>query len=305
MLEELKADQESLLDSVAEEWIQEAHSGEIHIDQRKASSCLKKIYALADLKEPAAVFMNGPIEAVRFCEEKVNQKVDTFDWFGVGYDSGWLSFYDYFQRIGILERDDEEFNVMKDFMRSGVWATILFENLAVCIARPAKVSVDGNGNLHCENGPAIVFADGYEEYAWHGTWVAEKIIMRPQTLTRDEILNEKNSEVSRAIAERLGWDEYMKRIDTILIHKWFDPSTSLHYELHDFKDRRFELMPRLLKMESPELKDGTRPLYIEPVDPKLETCQAARKWQFKKEDGSWPTVEECNRNPELVFELET
>ena len=132
-----------------------------------------------------------------------------------------------------------------------------------------------------------------------------------------QIMNERNSEVSRAMAERLGWDTYLKLADTFLIDKWFDPSKSLHYELWDFK-KRFELTPRLLKMESPELKDGTRPHYIEPVHHGLKTCQSARRWQFPEDEdkqnqkvmfgGTWmsdvESVAFCNVHPELEFSVE-
>lgn len=301
MLEDLNAEQESLIDPIANEWISDAHAGNTLVNQKTAAETLTKIYALAELKAPEIVFVSGPMDARDFCKEELKQDIKDFDYFGIGFDSGWVSFYDYFQRIGILERDDEEFNAVKEFMRSGVWATILFENLAICIARPNTVKVDEQGNLHSDKGPAIAFDDGYEEYAWHGAWVTEQIIMKPETLTSKQITEEKNSEVSRAIAERLGWDEYLKRTDTILVHKWFDEETKSHYELYDFKERKGTLQPRLLKMESPELNDGTRPYYIEPVPPQAKTCQSARRWQC---DPARPEIGECNTNSELVFEAE-
>lgn len=300
MLDELTAEQEALIDPLATEWINDAHCGDTLINQREAADALTKIYALAELKSPEVIFVSGPMDARAFCKEELKQDINDFDYFGVGFDSGWVSFYDYFQRIGVLERDDEEFNAVKDFMRSGVWATILFENLAICIARPRLVCVDDRGNLHSDKGPAIAFDDGYEEYAWHGAWVTEKIIMHPEKITRKDIETEKNSEVSRAMAERLGWDDYMKRAECVLVDKWFDAEKSNHYELWDFK-KRFALTPKLLKMESPELNDGTRPYYIEPVPPQAKTCQAARRWQ---NDSSRPEIEECNENSELVFDRE-
>lgn len=301
MLNDLTDSQENLIEDVASEWISNANGGNTQIDQIKASDCLAKIYSLSEMKAPKVLFFDGPMDAISFCKNELNQDIDTFDWFGVGYDSGWVSFYDYFQRIGVLERDDEGFNAVKDFMKSGAWATILFENLAICIARPNLVSVDDKGELHSDKGPAISFDDGYQEYAWHGTWVTEQIIMKPETLTKEEIIGDKNSEVSRAIAERLGWDGYVKRVETILIHKWFDEETKSHYELYDFKDRKGSLQPRLLKMESPELNDGTKPYYIEPVPPQAQTCQAARRWQC---DPERPEIRECNENSALVFEAE-
>lgn len=337
MLEKLNQEQESLADSLAEEWIKTANGGQTDIDRKVARQTLTRIYALAGMKAPDVLFMAGPMEAILFCKKNLNVEVKTFDWFGIGYDAGWVSFFDYFQRIGILERDDEEFNTIKEFMRSGVWVTIMFEGLVVCIARPSAVKTDDRENLHCENAPAVVFADGYEEFVWHGVFVDEKIILRPEEITREDIMNEKNSEVSRAMAEKLGWEKYMELAGTKLIDKMFDPATKLHYELYDF-DKRFDLTPKLLKMESPELNDGTRPYYIEPVDPGLKTCAAARKWQFRINEcpacklvspikmwrhgdvqvseyvtcekcnktciSRWPTVDECNENPELQFEIE-
>ena len=212
-----------------------------------------------------------------------------------------------------------------------------YENICVVSDRPEVVAFDDRKRLHSDTGPAIKFRDGYAVFAWHGARVPAKIILDPKSITREDIMAEKNSEVSRAMAERLGWAEYMKRAETFLVDKWFDAEKSLHYELWDFK-KRFDLTPRLLKMESPELHDGTRPSYVEPVHPGLKTCQAARKWQFWVVDcgnckktlqaaqvrhgdvqiityvacaacgtpsvARWPEVEECNKSPDLRFEIE-
>jgi hypothetical protein len=57
-------------------------------------------------------------------------------------------------------------------------------------------------------------------------------------------------------------------------------------------------------MQSPPLKDGTQPSYIEPVHPDLRTAQAARKWQCVDAAGNWPDADECNDEPEIVFARE-
>jgi hypothetical protein len=219
---------------------------------------------------------------------------------GCGGEAGWISWFDFLNRIGIENTNGERY---KDWLLSGVWDVLWFESLAVITCRPSLIKKDENGRLHCDRGPAATWPNGEQYWFWHGARVSEKIIMRPQEITRTDILREKNSEVSRAIAERLGWDEYMKRADTSLVDKWFDSSKSLHYELWDFK-HRFAMTPRLLKMESPELNDGTRPFYVEPVHPNLKSCQSARKWQFQKPNGTWPEPEECNDDPSLEFGIE-
>ena len=134
--------------------------------------------------------------------------------------------------------------------------------------------------------------------------MSAKLIMDPDRITKEEIEAETNSEVSRAYAERLGWSMYFKLVQVKKIDSWLDRDTGLHYELYDFEKRKGELQPKLLRMESPRLNDGTQPVYIEPVDPSLISARAARRWQFYKQDGSWPTPEECNKNPYLEFAWE-
>jgi len=228
-----------------------------------------------------------------------------FSWRDI-FDCNWVAFYLFGEEIGVKysPKNSRDLKNYCEFLKGGIFFSILFEKLAIICRKPKIILRDERKRLHSSVSPAVVWRDGVKNYFWHGISISEKIIMRPNDLTTEEILNERNSEVSRAIAEKLGWDNYLKKIGSVLIDKWFDVNTSCHYELYDFKERRFSLMPRLLKMESPELKDGTRPFYIEPVHHELETCQAARRWQFYKPDLTEPTVEECNEFPELVFEIE-
>ena len=174
-------------------------------------------------------------------------------------------------------------------------------NFVIACERPNKISRDSNGKLHCEDSMAIAWPDDWGLFMWHGIRVPPQLIMDPFSITKEELEKEKNSEISRAWLERLGPKEYFKRMEVKKIDTWLDDITGLHYELFDFADRKGELQPRVLKMESPELNDGSRPVYVETVDPRLETAQAARRWQFQKDDGTWPSVNECNINPSLEF----
>ena len=240
-------------------------------------------------------------------EKNIGKKLIYFNssWRDI-FDCNWVAFYLFGEEIGVKYSSENSRGLKNycEFLKGGTFLSILFERLAIICRKPKIILRDERKRLHSSVSPAVVWRDEVKNYFWHGILVSEKIIMRPNDLTIEEILNERNSEVSRAIAEKLGWENYLKKIGSVLIDKWFDVNTSCHYELYDFKKRRFPLMPRLLKMESPELKDGTRPFYIEPVHHELETCQAARRWQFYKPDLTEPTVKECNKFPELVFERE-
>ena len=91
-----------------------------------------------------------------------------------------------------------------------LWA---YKNFAVVTQPPIKASVDPQGRIHCADGPAMEFADGFKVYAWHGTGVPEDLIEGRWSV--DRVLKERNTEIRRCAIEKMGWDAF---IDLSLIH---------------------------------------------------------------------------------------
>jgi hypothetical protein len=75
---------------------------------------------------------------------------------------------------------------------------------AVIVRRPRRLCRDPEGRLHSANGKCLEYHDGWGFFAWHGVVVPERVILAPETLTRDDFLNESNLEVRRVIQERMG-----------------------------------------------------------------------------------------------------
>lgn len=67
---------------------------------------------------------------------------------------------------------------------------------------------DNNGRLHCEDGPSVMYPDGWAIYAWHGVRVPSFVIETPEQITIDHIRSETNQEVRRVMIERMGWDRF-------------------------------------------------------------------------------------------------
>lgn len=69
--------------------------------------------------------------------------------------------------------------------------------------------------LHCEDGPALKWGD-FTEYFIHGVCVDEQIVMRPETQTIKQILqDERNEEVRRIRMERYGMLRLMEHSNTL------------------------------------------------------------------------------------------
>jgi len=63
--------------------------------------------------------------------------------------------------------------------------------------------------LHCADGPALEYPDGWKVYSWHGLRVPERIILSPETLTSAEVMSEPNAEMARVMIERMGMERFM------------------------------------------------------------------------------------------------
>jgi hypothetical protein len=305
MLEKLSPEQEALMPVVRDQWIAAALGGDTSIDEAILTDWLKFCYGLIKKDTPPFEICDGPMDAQRRANAKNgNAKLESYpSGIGLGYDSGWTAFYDYFTRIGVI--NDANFNAWMKFKAAGIWDCLLFERIAYVIRRPVTVNKDEQGRLHCENGGAVVFKNGEKYYSWHGTRVPERLIMASQDVTKEDLLAERNAEVVRAWGEKLGWTKFLDTIGAVLIDDATDENTGLRYSLYDLKERPSDNFARFLKMESPALNDGTRPYYVEPVHPGLKSAMAARKWKVAiSPDGSRPSAEDCNKNPEMKFLVE-
>ena len=63
---------------------------------------------------------------------------------------------------------------------------------------------DAENRLHCADGAAIAYPDGWGVWVWHGVRVPQRIIEHADQLTAAEILALSNVEVRRAVIERIG-----------------------------------------------------------------------------------------------------
>ena len=125
-------------------------------------------------------------------------KYYSFSSYGSISDYGWVSFYDFFQRIDILE--NKNFDQFKSLIRSGVYDMVQLKGICLVCGLPNIINRDIKGRLHSEKTSAIEFLDGYKLYFWKGTEVPEKLILDPDSVTKED-LNQANTEKRRARAE--------------------------------------------------------------------------------------------------------
>ena len=141
--------------------------------------------------------------------------------------------------------------------------------------RPCHIYFDKNNRLHCEDGPAIEYRDGWGSFCWHGVSVPVEIIMHPESITVERINNEKNIEVRRVMLERYGEARYIEDSNVEVIHE--DEHGTLYR--HSFSSDEPLVMVRVTN-STPE-PDGSHKHYWLRVPPTMQTAHQAVAWTFE------------------------
>ena len=309
MIDRLTPQQEAQLPVWRDKWIAYGLSTE-PADRPRAEEGIHLAYAAANLQPPRIVWCGSPLANALTAGASVGASVGD----SVGdsvygqHDAAWIAWCDYFREVCGLRRETDCLRGLTLLAQSAGWA-LPYEKICWVSERHNILRRDAQGQPHCSTGHAIEYPDGWGVYAWHGVRVPERVILAPEAYTADEIKAERNTEVVRALAERLGWRTFLQRLGTDVVDSWCDPVTGLDYALH--QAHVGVATGRWIEKESPETKQGTRPHYIEPVPADLTTAQAARKWQAMAaflvdgdEQGAADLVRHCNAEPELTYDWE-
>jgi hypothetical protein len=145
---------------------------------------------------------------------------------------------------------------------------------------PERLCKDDQNRPHSDDGPSHRWRDGWSLWHIHGVRVTEQIVMRPETLTIQQIEAEPNSEVKRIMIERYGAAKYIRESGAELAHELPD-----NYFVKGLQGAKLWRKPRggelldlivcQVKNSTPE-PDGSVKDYWLRIDPRAYDGEAAR-----------------------------
>lgn len=204
--------------------------------QRQPPEDIEKIVATIweklDHKAPKVHVYDSPVACKEACPDPDNYHVYWSIWF-----SSYAAMYDFAAHVGVeFNKDDLEMFLM--------WARcipfILFnETDAYVSQRPSVLKFNEDNQLHCDDGMACAFADGWGVWSINGVGVDEQIVMKPETQTLDQIRDEQNEEVKRIRIERYGFESYLAEIEATLIDRFTNEIEGTKELLYDAEGMRF------------------------------------------------------------------
>jgi hypothetical protein len=115
---------------------------------------------------------------------------------------------EYFHDVCGLQRQAETLRGLWQIGRNASW---IVPHRQVCwlAERPQVIHRDPRGRLHCADGPAVSYRDGWSAYAWKGVLVPRWIIERPDLVTVRAISSAQDPQIRRCMIDVLTPERFI------------------------------------------------------------------------------------------------
>lgn len=268
----LTKEQEALLPVYHDKWLKIGLSTE-PLDLDKAKKAICRSYEEVGLKAPTKFYVTkSPIDAIKLIKSLDPSKDDKtiFNEMIYGnHDAHWLGFYEYFLDIFGFEHCRKLAGLM-DLANHCGWLNV-YEDVVVFQDRPESIRFDEQKRLHCEDGPAILYRDGFGIYSWHGITVPSEWIMNKGELSPKTALTWDNIEQRRAACEIIGWAKVLRELNARVIDCDEDPMIGTLVEVN---------IPEIGKEKFLKVLCATGREFALPVPPTMETALEANAWTY-------------------------
>ena len=183
------------------------------------------------------------------------------------HDAYWLAGYAYAaEQLDLRAQCQPLAGIRLIAEHAGWW--LPHEDVCWVSERHTLLNLDTQRRLHCPDGLAVGYPDGWGVYAWHGIRVPAKVIMDPGAITQADILQERNAQIRRVMVERLGVERVCQLCNAKVISAQ-GTYELLSLDLNDGRRRPY------LKMRNPSI--GV--YHLEGVHPDCTTVQEALNWR--------------------------
>ncbi len=212
--------------------------------------------------------------------ESARGSVYEMSYYGNIGDYEWVAFYDFFADIGILQ--NEKFNLFRDFIYSGIYEIAPYERVCIVSTLPLNIHRDENGKMHCLDGYAIEWKDGYGQNHIHGVFIPNDLFIKWQqgTMTATDLLQIDNQEQKRVLLKEYGYEKIFQELGGVVIssrpHPLDKSKTESVVEMH-MGDEEDGIAARFVRTWC----WSTGREYLLRVDPRIEltkTVQGAFAW---------------------------
>lgn len=269
MIESLTQEQQDKLVVYRDRWIGIGLCTD-PIDKDACKHWIAEAYKAAGLKPPNEyIFTSSPNECNNLLINEYGiKKEDINNTTLYGFqDAPWLSFYNYFLEVCELDVCKKLHPLMELSKVCGWW--VAYDTHAFIQDRPCEIHLNDAKQLHCEDGAAVLYRDGWGIYSLNGVRVDKEIILTPSDeLDCNLIVTTKNAEIRRELVRKIGVERIYDQLGGKVIDSQGDYEL-VTLNLGDNNPRPY------LKMVNPSIDT----IHIEGVPPGTQTVVDALAWR--------------------------
>jgi hypothetical protein len=240
------------------------------LDVDAIKACFKKVYKLGGLTCPKQfVFVGSP--------EEGHKLTGTLNYVLYGaHDANWLAFYDFFRNeCGLVAETDKLVGLLELASLAGwCWTSL---DTVIISDNPLHIHMKDR-LLHCDNGPAILYGDGFAVYALNGIRMKKEYVMTPASeLSVETVMREENVDIRRELLRKIGLERFIEKTNAKLVDEYTVSynGKSINYKLLDIELGE-DVTARVLKMDNPSINA----IHVEGVEETCKTVKEALAWRM-------------------------
>lgn len=157
------------------------------------------------------------------------------------------------------------------------------------LEKPAEIHLNEQEQMHREDGPALLWRNGFRKFYWNGVEVSRRFIEVPPTVSY--INKQRNTERRRVLMERFGYEKYLRAVKAQIQDEseygklWRVPGRShLGWRGGYYRQIRREDTVLVEVQNATAEPDGTYRTYFLRVPPRFRTAKQAVAWTFRTSD---------------------
>jgi len=197
------------------------------------------------------------------------------------FDSYWVNYYDYWIKNEIIKIDEKlkyNCNLLQEITKA-MQAVFPLDDFCVVCQKPITINMV-NGQLHCDGGPSVEYADGFKVWSLNGVRVGQYLAETPSGQLDIQYYNkEKNADIRTEFVRKYGVDRMLDLGSKVDDYTNYDnvKYAESQYELYDMESlfEGVDYAPHL-KMTN----QSTGVFHVEAVSPDCRTLEDALRFRL-------------------------
>jgi hypothetical protein len=212
-----------------------------------------------------------------------------FDEVAVGpHDLASLGVYEYLHDVLAWREPTQPLRGLWAIAKNGGWI-VPHEHVCWISERPSELRTDGRGRLHCQDGPALSYPDGWSAYVWKGVQVPGWMIEHPEWITAAKIADMFEPVLRNCMIEIITPECFVK---TGTVERVCEDETGILWrKLWSFRGVAIGSWSAVEVVNGTAEEDGSRKRYFLRVPSHVRTAREAVAWTYGLTDRQYADLE--------------